>query len=768
MKRLVWVAAVLGGFGAVAAEVVFTRRMSLLFGVTAPAAATVVAVYMAGMALGSGFGGRLADTRSAAFVYAGAEAFGLLWCLLFLPLAGLFEGFGWGFVALGTALLVGPAAFASGMTFPALSRALGEEGQVRRLLAANTLGAAAGALAAGLWLPSLIGFTATLALAAGCLGLAAIAVLVGVRQEHPEVRLPAPVDPVTGRQAALAYSTLAALGMMAEIGWTRLLEQTGPNPGALTFPMVLAAYLVGLALGGLLLEPRLRARGERAGLAACAALAALSTAAAMGALQLIPSEVLVGHYVGAGPGNAEVFALTGVQVSADRLAIYLLAAMLPGVASGAAFPIAASAVMRDRDGLGRGVGQAWAAGTVAAVLAVLWMGFLPLGGTLRALAVCALVVALVSALLGRWRYAPAVVLTAPALLVPPWAGLQLQSREIVHRWVETAAGTSALARMPPRDWTPGRQDDPSRGTWWVHTHGERVPGFPLELEVPLVLHPEPSEVLLIAFGTGINTRLMLQDRAVEHLSVADIDAALPGLAQDLPFIGTDLFASPRATFVHADGRHLLRRSEPVYDFLYSDVATYAQYVELGTVEFFELCASRLAPGGVFALKIHADTLSEPGMRRFLATVVEVFPDALLFDAHGAMPVVVAFSEPPALEAVEARIEGARADYRPGLRERVLGMRVVRVEELAEGEPGTDDRPMALRQALFGPVTEASLARSALAPLAEELAEHGEAAGSLLFGLPEIDSPEGRPRPPRVPDVRPGWFGPSAPPPSPGG
>lgn len=758
MRRLVWVAAVLGGFGAVAAEVVFTRRMSLLFGVTAPAAATVVAVYMGGMALGSGFGGRLADTRRAAFVYAGAECFGLLWCLLFLPLAGLFEGFGWGLVSAGTALLVGPAAFASGMAFPALSRALGKEGEVRRLLAANTLGAACGALAAGLWLPSLIGFSLTLGLAAACLGLAALCVLVGVSANSSVETLPEPVDPVTGGQAALAYGALAALGMMAEIGWTRLLEQTGPNPGALTFPLVLAAYLVGLGLGGLFLEPRLRRRGERPALAACAALAALSTAAALATLRFIPSEVLVGHYVGLGPGNTWVFAMTGLQVSADRLAIYLLAAMLPGVASGAAFPIVASAVMRARAGLGRGVGQAWAAGTVAAVLAVLWMGFLPAGGTIRSLAVCACCVAIVAAVLGRGYLRVAPLLVLPVLLVPPWAGLQLQPREEVQSWVETAAGTSALTRTTPR----GRAGD-HRGAWWVHTHGERVPGFPLELEIPLVLHPEPSRVLLIAFGTGINTKLMLEDSAVDDLSVADIDPALPGLAAGLPFIGGDVFATNRASFFHADGRHLLEASPALYDVVYSDVATYAQYVELGTVEFFSLVRRRLAPGGVFALKIHADTLSEPGMRRFLATLCEVFPEALLFDTHGAMPVVVGFTSAPRLEEVEARLEEAEGTYRPGLRERVFGVQVAPAAELAGGLPGTDDKPMALREALFGPVSEESIERSALQALAAEFDEHGEPAGSLLFGIEGLASPEGRPRPPQVPARRPGWFerGPSA-------
>ena len=48
--------------------------------------------------------------------------------------------------------------------------------------------------------------------------------------------------------------------------------------------------------------------------------------------------------------------------------------------------------------------------------------------------------------------------------------------------------------------------------------------------------------------------------------------------------------------VVADGRHLLRSGADTYDIIYSDVATYAQYVSLGTVEFFALTRERLAPG----------------------------------------------------------------------------------------------------------------------------------------------------------------------------
>ncbi|MEL6348258.1 MAG: hypothetical protein AAFV53_34430, partial [Myxococcota bacterium] len=272
------VAALLGGAGAVGAEVVFTRKLALLFGVTAPAAATVVAVYMAGMALGSAWGGRLADRLGAKVVtlYVGAELFGAAWAASFPWLFDLADAATLAvpleqtllFCGMATGLLVGPAAIASGATFPALTRLAGQERWIRLLYAANAGGAALGGLVAGIWLPGALGLTGTLWLAAALMlsagGIVAIISRIQDRAapDAPAVR-PAPTDPVGVGWALAAYAAIGGLGMGAEIGWTRLMEQTGPNPGALCFPVVLSAYLVGLAIGGTLLSEPLRALGER-------------------------------------------------------------------------------------------------------------------------------------------------------------------------------------------------------------------------------------------------------------------------------------------------------------------------------------------------------------------------------------------------------------------------------------------------------------------------------------------------------------------------
>ena len=735
------VAALLGGAGAVGAEVVFTRRLALLFGVTAPAAATVVAVYMGGMAVGATVGGRLADrfAARAGWLYAGTEALGAVLAIAFLGLMGLVEGAldtlptGLSLLgcALGTAVLVGPAAVASGATFPALARQVGEAQLVRVLYAANAAGAAVGALLAGLYGAETLGHRGTLLVAAGFMVLAGLLGLWMARGGAPaEADVPESASGrVSLREATLAYAVVGGTGMGAEIGWTRLLEQAGPNPGALCFPIVLAGFLLGIGLGGAVLEPRLRRLGERTALAIAAALTGVAVCLAVGLLPLIPEERLIGHLVGPGPGNAAIFDVTGVQVSIDRLALVLGGVAIPGLASGVAFPIATGAIARERGGarLGSGAGRAAAAGILSAMGVSLWMGFLPSPGpgTIRLLVLLG-VTSLVGvvALLRRPAFAILPALGALAFLVPPWAGLQIPPDETVDAFVETAAGPSAAATGPEGS--------------SVYTHGERVGGLQLDLELPLILHPSPRDTLVIAFGTGINIRGFAADEGIERLTCVDIDPALPGLARNLPWGETPFFDGERSRYVVADGRHLLRSGADTYDIIYSDVATYAQYVSLGTVEFFALTRERLAPGGMFALKLHPDTLTEEGLRRFLAGFMEVYPDSALFAPRSHLPVLVGFTgELPSRDVLEARkaaVPELFAASRPAsLPSRVmLGPAALRAA--ASGvDPATDDRPLSLRRALVGPMAPSRLHGAAAHTLARMIRDSDREQGRRLFG-----------------------------------
>jgi spermidine synthase len=163
----------LSGISALSYEVIWTRTLALVFGVTAYAVATVLAAYMGGLALGSYLSGRLADGRRRPLRDYGLIELGVgATCLALLlglePIAHLREALMRSFYVsgeltvwryLGLKFLISFLLFLlpttlMGGTFPVVNRIVsrhpGNLGRsLGRIYAANTIGAIAGALLAG-------------------------------------------------------------------------------------------------------------------------------------------------------------------------------------------------------------------------------------------------------------------------------------------------------------------------------------------------------------------------------------------------------------------------------------------------------------------------------------------------------------------------------------------------------------------------------------------------------------------------------------------
>src|SRR3989344_3498089 len=162
------------GFSALVYQVVFAKKLMLLFGLTAPAVATVLAVYFSGLALGSLFFGKLVDRSSfdrISKIYSGLfiliGAYGLLFPLLFKVLNFLilsinqmyplhFAGFNFFTFLLAFLFLIFPAVLIGG-GFPTINKMLihkdGEVGtKVSAVYFIETFGSVLGVLFAGFWL----------------------------------------------------------------------------------------------------------------------------------------------------------------------------------------------------------------------------------------------------------------------------------------------------------------------------------------------------------------------------------------------------------------------------------------------------------------------------------------------------------------------------------------------------------------------------------------------------------------------------------------
>lgn len=214
-------AAALVGFAFLLMELVWYRMLAPLLGGSSYTFGLILAVALAGIGLGgiayalaSSSGGRRAATLSGFALTCGLEALAMalplalgdritLWATTLRPLGSVgFGGYVAGWTAV-TALVVGPAAFASGVQFPLLialyGRGRGDVGrQVGHAYAWNTAGAIAGSLAGGFGLMPLLTAPGCWRAAAALLALVGLVALALARP-----RVPTLVPPLCAACAAL-------------------------------------------------------------------------------------------------------------------------------------------------------------------------------------------------------------------------------------------------------------------------------------------------------------------------------------------------------------------------------------------------------------------------------------------------------------------------------------------------------------------------------------------------------------------------------------
>ncbi|MGE5848684.1 MAG: fused MFS/spermidine synthase, partial [Candidatus Methylomirabilota bacterium] len=397
---LVYVLFFLSGAIGLLYEVVWARMLTQIFGNTTHAIATVLAAFMAGLALGSYVFGRLVDAgRNAFLAYGllegGVGLYGLLIPTLFAltqrayaHLYGLMDVsytvFSLVLFLLTFVVIVIPTAL-MGATLPVLSRfcvtriaSLGR--RVGDLYAINTLGAVVGCALTGFSLIATLGLRGTVRLGAILnLAIAALIVLLVAAfriRENPHGDSgvePAPSPPGGGKRSrhelallgGFALSGVAA--MVYENAWVRALTLV-IGMSTYSFTIMLTTFLVGLGLGSLTYARWLGGRGI--GFAGFGVLQLLIALSALTTIPLFERLPLVFLRLRHGFGDSFQQFLT-IQVLLSALVM-----ILPTLLLGATFPVVARIYTRNLAVVGRSVGTAYASNTLGAILGAFLGGFL--------------------------------------------------------------------------------------------------------------------------------------------------------------------------------------------------------------------------------------------------------------------------------------------------------------------------------------------------------------------------------------------------------
>jgi predicted membrane-bound spermidine synthase len=280
-NKLVFFAFTVSGLAALVYQSIWSKYLGLLLGHAAYAQSLVLIIFMGGLALGAWVAGRYSQRwRNLLAIYAYVEAIVGIMALVFhyqfdSSITFLFEQvlptlnsttsinvFKWSLAA----LLILPQTILLGMTFPILSVGmirLNNEDKGRSislLYFTNSLGAGFGALIAVFYLLPLFGLPGAMQFAGILSILVALVIFVASRKiQINAIKPDSNISHKTSRLACFMFFAAALTGAASfayEIIWIRVLNLV-LGTSIHVFEIVLSAFILGLAFGGLAIRKKI-------------------------------------------------------------------------------------------------------------------------------------------------------------------------------------------------------------------------------------------------------------------------------------------------------------------------------------------------------------------------------------------------------------------------------------------------------------------------------------------------------------------------------
>ena len=690
------------GCAALIYEVVWYQMLELAIGSTSISVGVLLAAFMGGLCVGSIGLPRLRTQmhplKMYALIEAGIAAFGLLvW--LGIPLIDRVyiaaNGVGLPNMLL-RALVAGicllPPTALMGASLPAAARWIESTRSGAYwwglLYGTNTIGAVFGSLLAGFYLLRMYGVGAATLAAVG-INLVVAAIAFGLAARTPE-RIE------TGEQQSVAdaaeaaedggrgsiYLTIALSGataLGAEVVWTRLMGMMLGST-VYVFSIILAVFLMGLALGSTVGAWMSRTVRPRLALGSCQILLTLGIAWAAymiaGSLPYWPIDPM----------------LAGSPWYTFQLdmARCLWAILPPAILWGASFPLALAAVASPGQDPAKVVGRVYAANTLGAIAGALGVSLIlvPMVGTQNSQRVL-LAIAAISAFTALMPYVrdqksvgiSGALAASAVLALVLLVSLPAVPGELIAygRRMPVNAGQSTILYT-----AEGRNSSVAISRWasgeiYINVNGHveaTTEIYDMKLQrmvghLPGLLHPNPKSVLGIGFGAGVSAGTFTRYPGIEHITICEIEPVIPPTSTR--FFGKqnyEVMNNPRTRIVYDDARHYVMTTTNKYDIIASDpLDVFAKgTAALYSKEYFDAVKAHLNPGGYFSLYVPLYESDLNTVKSELATFFASFPNATVWantrNGEGYDMVFLGQVEPLKINVGEVQQRFDRPDYAP--------------------------------------------------------------------------------------------------------
>ena len=614
-------------------EVIWSRMLMQVFGSTTFALSALLTAFMAGLALGSELGGRVAKRLRRPLRWYGLmelgiggfalvvpvvlEALPALYAPLFQHLYDQFYVFSLLRFALVFLVLLVPTT-CMGATLPLLSEFVARQGHkwessAGLLYGTNTIGACVGTALSGFFLLPALGLGACNAVFAGVsVALCAVVVATDAVWNRAPASPSGSASTVTShlptqvKWVLVCFAAAGAVSMTYQVLWTRAYVMV-LGSSTYSFTVILATFLVGLAGGSAVMAALLgRVRDPLFALAVTQAGVCLAAATCFYTLNLTPG-LLFEHLRSGTPSPASVWTY-GVGLVA-------LVVLVPTLLQGAAFPLAIRVVSDATPAGSSGgaiVGRTYAINTVGAIVGAFASGFvlMPLLG-LRAAMMLTLGVNFAAAATlgglsllaspGRARLAVfcalAMACTAAVALAPELDLARLSSGAFRVYWSREVFTRKSFDRDDPelvfyRDGVAATISVERRGrllTLKANGKPEASNDADMATQIlvgllPFVLHETteaaraaraagtytpPRTAAMVGFGSGVTAGASLA-WPLERLDVVEIEAAMLDASRAFDPYNHAALDDPRIRVVESDGRNFLEYTDDRYDVIVSE------------------------------------------------------------------------------------------------------------------------------------------------------------------------------------------------------
>ncbi|MBR5636895.1 MAG: polyamine aminopropyltransferase, partial [Pseudobutyrivibrio sp.] len=156
------------------------------------------------------------------------------------------------------------------------------------------------------------------------------------------------------------------------------------------------------------------------------------------------------------------------------------------------------------------------------------------------------------------------------------------------------------------------------------------------VHVPMAVHPNVKQVLIIGGGDGGVARVLTQYPEIEHIDVVEQDEKFVEISKEFFPETAKGFDDERVTVTNMDGLRFLRRCRDKYDLIINDTTDPFGYAEgLFTREFYGSCYRALKEDGIMVYQ-HGSPFydeDEESCRAMHRKAFRVFPVNRVYQAH---------------------------------------------------------------------------------------------------------------------------------------